>query len=117
MKVAQATTKTNVHTVRMFDLPAVASYGLSPGAISHNQGICDASGNYILDVPLGMPLLTYNNLQLSAVDPVADNTLSSIVSIDLSSLAARGVFTAPTLRGMCTDSDAGSPDSDDPDCD
>lgn len=87
-----------------------------PGSGTFVSTIADVNGNYEITLPLGSSSFNYSNLTLKAVDPVSGLILSS-VQINLSGLTSATVFTAPTISGSCSDSDAGNPDSDDPDCD
>lgn len=80
------------------------------------EGMADESGQYSLVLPLGDSGVDYSTLMLSAYDPVQNTVLGSIplnASAFTSGVAAAG----PTPNGTCNDSDAGSPDADDPDCD
>lgn len=79
--------------------------------------MADANGNYEILVPLDSPLFNYSSLTIEAIDPVSGIVLSSL-TINLSGLTSSSTpFPAPTLTGVCTDTDANAPDSDDPDCD
>jgi hypothetical protein len=80
------------------------------------SSIADQSGNYDVSVPLGDTTLSYSSMTVNAFDPITDLTLSSSV-VDLTGLTSNTPFVGPTLSGTCNDTDAGSPDGDDPDCD
>lgn len=80
------------------------------------SGLADPSGDYSLFVPLAAPNTNYSNLTLSVGDPVTGTVLNSEV-VDLTALAPGTPIQAPTLTGSCSDSDALTPDADDPDCD
>jgi len=78
------------------------------------QSLADGSGDYSLICPLASSDLTYSNMDFAAYDPISDEILSSQI-LNLS--GASGTINGPTLKGTCTDTDAGAPDADDPDCD
>ena len=83
---------------------------------SDMTALSDPNGNYDLFISLQAPNSNYASLTLSAFDPVSGLVLSS-ATVDLSGLNTSAPLVLPTLQGTCTDSDAGSPDADDPDCD
>jgi len=79
--------------------------------------MADANGNYEILVPLDSTLFSYSSLTIEAIDPVSGIVLSTL-TINLSGLTSSSTpFPAPTLTGVCNDTDANAPDSDDPDCD
>lgn len=78
--------------------------------------LADANGNYNLWATLGDPNFDYANADFEIFDPVSQNTINSSM-INLSALDATSPFSVPTLMGSCIETDAGDPDSDDPDCD
>lgn len=81
-------------------------------------------GSYSLVFPIGSPSLAYTTMDIAAFDPVdlydpSINTLTVLDSsvVDLSGINPNTPITGPSFVGTCNDTDAGSPDSDDPDCD
>jgi hypothetical protein len=63
-------------------------------------------------------------MSIGAFDPVdlydpSINTLTVLDSsvVDLSGINTNTPITGPSLVGTCNDTDSGSPDGDDPDCD
>jgi hypothetical protein len=58
--------------------------------------IVDASGDYQLSVPLQVPGTSYNNLTLSAVDPLTPSDLAS-ETVDLSALTTAAPMQVPQL--------------------
>ena len=77
----------------------------------------DSSGNYDVLVPLGSTTINYSNLRVQAYDPIT-NIGTGYANINLSSLNTSGTAVQlPAFTGSCNDTDAGSPDADDPDCD
>ena len=78
--------------------------------------MADPSGNYDLFVSLQDSATDYTNLSLSAFDPVSGSTITSEI-VDLSGLTTSTPLVVPPMQGGCSDSDAGAPDADDPDCD
>jgi len=89
--------------------------GVQIGQPPFTYGLADPSGNYDLVVPTGSPFDT-SGLSVTGFDPISGTTLSS-VPLDLSGLQPGAVVKAPAMSGTCNDTDAGNPDSDDPDCD
>jgi hypothetical protein len=89
--------------------------GVQIGQPPFTYGLADPSGNYNLVVPTGSPFDT-SGLSITGFDPISGTTLSS-VPLDLSGLQPGAVVKAPAMSGTCNDTDAGNPDSDDPDCD
>ena len=88
-----------------------------PSSGTSFSAMCDVNGNYSLTVPLDASTINYIDMQLTTSDPVTGTVTSSPVPVDLSGLIANGTDNAPTVSGMCNDTDAANPDSDDPDCD
>jgi hypothetical protein len=88
-----------------------------PSSGTSFSATCDVNGNYSLTVPLDASTINYIDMQLTTSDPVTGTVTSSPVPVDLSGLTANGTDNAPTVNGMCNDTDAANPDSDDPDCD
>lgn len=121
-------------------LGSSTSFGVVDGSvsISNNQGVLSGltgvgagnsgsgtnqftsmaapDGSYQLVIPIGDSSLAYGSMAVSAFDPVSDLTLSSAV-VDLRGINPNTPVKGPSLSGTCTDTDAGNPDSDDPDCD
>jgi hypothetical protein len=100
------------------DLQGLYGASLSiPNSSSAAQfsSITDTSGNYDVLVPLANPALDYAGASLSVLDP-STNTLLGSEPIDLSSLTNAGDL-LPLISGSCNDTDASTPDGDDPDCD
>ena len=99
---------------------AAAQSGLDLCCFGANQlgivGVADPSGSFDLEVPLNVPGTDYTNLTLSLFDPSTQTTLNS-ETVDLSGLDTSTPVQVPVLTGTCNDSDASSPDGDDPDCD
>lgn len=58
----------------------------------------------------------YTNLTLSAIDPISGIALGSEV-VNLSGLTTSSNGVEPTVNGVCSDTDASTPDADDPGCD
>lgn len=87
--------------------------------------IAAPDGSYELVLPIGSPDLTYNAMDVAAFDPVdlydpTINTLTILGSssvVDLSGVNPNTPIAGPSFVGTCIDTDAGSPDGDDPDCD
>jgi FG-GAP-like repeat len=95
--------------------------GLTGDSISDVSGssftaIADANGNYDVRVPLGDSTLTYTTMTVNAFDPVSGLVLAS-TPWNLAGILAGPPNPGPGLSGTCTDTDAGNPDGDDPDCD
>lgn len=95
--------------------------GSAPDALT---SIAAPDGSYELVLPLGSPDLTYNAMDAVAFDPVdlydpSINTLTVLDSsvVDLSGINPNTPITGPSFVGTCNDTDAGTPDADDPDCD
>jgi hypothetical protein len=84
--------------------------------ISTFTAIGDPNGDYDVLVPLGNSSIDYGQSTLSAYDPISGLVLST-EPIDLSTLTSTTVTTASPVTGTCTDTDASTPDADDPDCD
>jgi hypothetical protein len=80
------------------------------------SALADPSGNYELFVPLGLPGTDYSSLFLETVDPTTGTGLASEF-VDLTAVNPNTPVTVPPMTGSCTDTDAGAPDGDDPDCD
>lgn len=79
--------------------------------------LADINGNYDMIVPLNVPNYSYSQMQLQPYDPVTSTSLSGPVTVDLSTLSASKPINVSPLSGTCSDTDASSPDQDDPDCD
>jgi Bacterial Ig-like domain (group 2)/Divergent InlB B-repeat domain len=95
---------------------------IDPGSGVQFSNVADTSGNYQVLVSLGDTTVNYNRMTLNAFDPITsfENGSLFVLStqpIDLAGLTSTSTFNAPELFGMCVDTDAGDPDSDDPDCD
>jgi hypothetical protein len=96
--------------------------GAAPDVLT---SIAAPDGTYELVFPLGSPDLTYNAMDIAAFDPVdlydpSINTLTVLGSssvVDLSGVNPNTPIAGPSFAGVCNDTDAGSPDGDDPDCD
>ena len=97
--------------------------GTAPDTLT---SIAAPDGSYSLVFPLGSPDLAYNAMDIAAFDPVdlydpSINTLKILDSspaVDLSAnLNPNTPTIGPSFTGACNDTDAGSPDGDDPDCD
>ena len=106
--------------------------GLSGVGAADNGSVPDTltsiaapDGSYQLVLPVGSPDLTYTAMDIAAFDPVdlydpSINTLTVLGSspvVDLSSVNSNAPIAGPSFPGACNDTDAGSPDGDDPDCD
>jgi hypothetical protein len=78
--------------------------------------IGDVNGDYSLCVPLGSSSIPYSSTDISAYDPISGTVLGS-TTVDLSNVSPDQTITGPSLTGTCTDTDATTPDGDDPDCD
>lgn len=76
----------------------------------------DASGGYLMTLPLHATNTNYAAMFLRLFDPVSDLTLSRF-GINLSGLQAGVRWLLPTISGLCFDFDDLFPDDDDPDCD
>lgn len=87
--------------------------------------IAAPDGSYELVLPIGSPDLTYSAMDVAAFDPVdlydpTINTLTILGNspvVDLSGVNPDTPIIGPGFAGACNDTDAGSPDGDDPDCD
>ncbi len=87
--------------------------------------IAAPDGSYQLVLPIGSPDLTYSAMDVAAFDPVdlydpTINTLTILGTssvVDLSGVNPNTPIAGPSFAGACVDTDAGSPDGDDPDCD
>lgn len=79
------------------------------------QGMADSGGSYDFVVPLSSSTVNYSNLRIQAFDPITSNGMG-FQNVNLSgNLSA--TISMPTVTGTCNDTDAGTPDADDPDCD
>jgi hypothetical protein len=90
--------------------------GNSGSGTNQFTSIAAPDGSYQLVIPIGDSSLTYGSIAISAFDPVSNLTLSSAV-VDLRGINPNTPVKGPSLSGTCNDTDAGNPDSDDPDCD
>jgi hypothetical protein len=90
---------------------------IDPSSGTSFSAMCDVNGDYQLTVPLNASTINYADMQLMTSDPVTGNATGSPVPVDLSGLTANATDNAPPVSGMCNDTDATNPDSDDPDCD
>lgn len=96
-------------------LSALTGVSLTSGEVSVSS-IADPSGNYSLLFPVGSPGVNYSAFTFSAFDPLTGVILNT-TAIDLANVAAGSTLTGPSLITSCSDYDASTPDSDDPDCD
>ena len=80
------------------------------------MSMADAAGNYDVLVPLGVPGVNYSAFSISAFDPISGLVMSS-APVTLTGLTPGQTVGATPLAGVCSDTDAASPDADDPDCD
>jgi hypothetical protein len=80
------------------------------------DSIADPSGGYDVPIPLGVAGTNYKAIVVTAYDLVTGTILGSS-TYDLSSAMPFDIFTSTPIIGQCGDSDALSPDGDDPDCD
>lgn len=106
---------TNSQTGLLAGLPGVNLVDPVTGATLST--IADSDGNYSFEVPIGISGFNYGGLQVYSYDPITGLITSAVTSVDLSTLTSSGALQLPSLSGTCSDSDAGAPDSDDPDCD
>jgi hypothetical protein len=97
--------------------PLSGAYMTEPNTNTAFSTLAGADDNYSLIVPLNVPGYNYSKMSLETYDPVAFETTGSPIIIDLSKLTATSPLTASPIKGVCTDTDAGDPDEDDPDCD
>ena len=100
----------------------VGDNGASP--VDVLTSIAAPDGTYNLLLPIGIGLLPYNILEFGAFDPVSlyDPNAGGLdilasASANLSAVNPTSPSPGPDLAGSCNDTDAGSPDADDPDCD
>ena len=75
------------------------------------------SGSYELVVPIGVQGVDYSKMNVQTFDPITGSTTGSPTVVDLRGVSPNAPVKIPTIQGQCIDTDAGSPDSDDPDCD
>jgi hypothetical protein len=93
-------------------------YLIDPNTYTQFNQIADSSGNYTITVPLGIQGLNYSGMMLQPYDPISGDYTGSSVTINLSGLTPTSPIIDPTpISAACNDTDAGDPDSDDPDCD
>ena len=98
-------------------LSGLTGVSVGPGATQQFTSIADQAGNYSVMVPYGNPAISYPSLTGQAYDPVTGDVLTSS-GVNLGALNPNNRTVAgPHFKGACIDTDAGSPDSDDPDCD
>ena len=72
---------------------------------------------YNVIVPLNLPGYNYAQMSLEPYDPISSLVTGAPTIINLSTLTATTPLNAGPITGTCTDTDAPSPDQDDPDCD
>ena len=97
-------------------LSGLTGVGVGPGALNQFSSIADQNGNYTVMVPYGNPAINYSGLSAKAYDPVTGDVLNTS-PVNLSTMNSKNPVKGPHLSGVCSDTDAGNPDSDDPDCD
>lgn len=97
-------------------LSGLTGVSLTGGATTLTSGLADPTGAYLVDIPVGASGVNYSNLTLQATDPVSNDILSS-QSVNVRNAQTGTPTTLPGMSGSCNDTDAGSPDADDPDCD
>lgn len=91
--------------------------GVGSGSASETfSGITDSSGSYDVLIPLSVPGLDYSTSSITIVDPSTKAALGT-EPVNLSNVTATQPLSEPPLVGNCTDTDASTPDGDDPDCD
>lgn len=87
------------------------------------NGMVDPDGSYELWYPLGVPDTNYSSLTLNVYDFVGNFNVSGPFTalawedLNLQSPVSGQATVAPTLSGVCNDTDWQDPDGDDPDCD
>jgi hypothetical protein len=89
---------------------------LAPLDAGDTFALADPAGNYDMFITLQVTNTDYTNLTLSAIDPISGIALGSEV-VNLSGLTTSSNGVEPTVNGVCSDTDASTPDADDPDCD
>jgi len=72
---------------------------------------------YNVIVPLNLPGYNYAQMSLEPYDPISSLVTGAPTIINLSTLTATTPLNAGPIAETCTDTDAPSPDQDDPDCD
>jgi hypothetical protein len=97
--------------------PLSGAYLTEPNTGTAFSTLAGADDNYSLIVPLDVPGYNYTDMSLEPYDPVSFETTGAPIVIDLATLTATTPLQVPTISGTCTDTDAGDPDEDDPDCD
>ncbi len=93
-----------------------------PSSGTQFSDMADEQGNYEVTVALANTTINYSDMTISAFDPISSADqgfpfILSTASLNLTGLTSTPSFAVPPLVGACTDTDAGNPDSDDPDCD
>ncbi len=78
--------------------------------------MADPGGSYDLVIPLNVGGNNYADMEIVAFDIATGTSLSS-EAVDLTGLNTSQPVQVPPMSGTCNDSDYGSPDGDDPDCD
>jgi hypothetical protein len=97
--------------------PLSGAYLTEPNTGTAFSTLAGLDDNYSLIVPLGVPGFNYAQMSLEPYDPVSFTATGAAVTIDLSTLTALTPANEAPITGTCTDTDAGDPDQDDPDCD
>jgi hypothetical protein len=92
---------------------AVCCFGVNN---SVTTALADTNGNYAVFLPIGASNTNYSSMNVSVVDIGSDTTLASEI-VDLSGLNTTSPVQVPPMSVTCNDTDGGSPDGDDPDCD
>jgi hypothetical protein len=109
-------------TLNINNAQGIASAPISAGICCFSadqigiETLADSSGAFELEMPIGAPSTSYDSLTYSAFDFVTTSVLDS-ATVNLSSATLSSVISLPVLSGVCNDTDALSPDGDDPDCD
>lgn len=115
--IVQLEGQVNVSSTAGTDAP-LDGIELSPAPGGSNiDAVSDAFGAFTTFLPLGVPSFDYSNATFDIVDPLSQTMLGGEV-VNLTGPLTTPVF-LPTITATstCNDSDAGSPDGDDPDCD
>lgn len=89
----------------------------SPGSNGETiSTIADPGGDYDMFLPLGVSGFDYTSAAFNLFDPISTNVLATEF-VDLAGLSTNVIAQLPPMQGTCNETDAGNPDSDDPDCD
>ena len=96
-------------------LTGIAASNSGSGTMGFTS-IAAPDGSYNLVIPLGNSSISYNSVTISAFDPVSVLSLAQS-TVNLSNMGPNGPIKGPNLSGACVDTDASTPDADDPDCD